>query len=229
MGWTQEPAFCETFVYDERVHDFGTIKESEGTVSHTFTFTNKGSEPVAISGVNLWCGCTKAEFSKQPVRPGQTTTVTLSYNPAYRPGKFSKEAVVLLNEGRRYTRVWVKGEVVGMKHPVTEDQPYFLGEGLYVSHQVIPFGRIQPGATDSVRLLIANGSDRDITIEFKCTPENRLLQLPRKLSLKAGEQKKIYAKYTARYTYDYHRQATVLPKVNGKETKPLRVTWLPND
>lgn len=227
-GRVQEPTFCKTFVYDERVHDFGTIEEAKGKVSHTFTFTNEGSEPVSISDIRLWCGCTEASFTKNPIRPGEYAKVTLTYNPAYRPGKFSKETVVLLNEGKSYTRIWIKGDVVAMEHPVTEDHPYHLGEGLYVSHLVLPFGAIQPGSTDSLRLLIANGSDHNLKVEFIRTPDNRLLQMPRKLVLKAGERKKLYAKYTARYLYNHRRQITLTPVINGKEGKPIHVTWQAN-
>ena len=227
-GKVQQPTFCPTFVYDERVHDFGTIEESKGKVSHTFTFTNKSSAPVSITDVRLWCGCTEAQFSKQPIRPGEKAEVTLTFNPAYRPGNFSKEAVVLLNGGKNFTRIWVKGSVIPMQHPVSEDHPYYLGEGLYVSQQVLPFGAIKPGCTDSLRLLIANGSNHDMTVEFIRQPDNRLLQMPEKLLLKAGERKKLYAKYKARFVYTYRRQITITPMVNGTKVKPLRLTWQPN-
>ena len=227
-GRVQGQTFNETFVYDERVHDFGNIQEKDGKVSHTFTFTNRGKEPVLISDVRLWCGCTEAQYSKQPVKPGHTTKVTLVFDPAYRPGKFSKEAVVVLNGGESYTRIWVKGQVEAMPHPVTEDHPYHLGENLYVSHQVIPFGKIKPGETDSIRVLIANGGNQEMTVEFIRQPDNKVLQMPRKMVLKPGERKKFYARYQARYVYDYKRQIKIVPVVNGKKANPLRITWLPN-
>ena len=36
----QEPQYISSFKYDKRVHDFGTIKEKDGKVSHTFTATS---------------------------------------------------------------------------------------------------------------------------------------------------------------------------------------------
>ena len=227
-GDAQEPTFCKTFVYDERVHDFGNIEEAKGKATHTFTFTNKGKTTIAISDVRLWCGCTEAQFTKEPIKPGGKAKITISFNPSHRPGHFSKEAVVLLNGGDAYTRIWVKGNVIPMEHPVTEDHPYHLGEGLYASQQILPFGAVRPGTTDSLRLLIANGSNHDMTIEFIRKPDNKLLEIPRKIILKAGQRKKIYARYHSRYTYDYRRQINITPVVNGKETKPIRVTWLAN-
>ena len=42
----KEPQYISSFKYDKRVHDFGTIKEKDGKVSHTFTFTNTSILPV---------------------------------------------------------------------------------------------------------------------------------------------------------------------------------------
>ena len=131
--------FLQSFQYDKRIHDFGTIQEKDGKVSHTFVFTNKSNETVNINDVNAWCGCTTAQFTKEPVRPSKTAKVTITFDPDHRPGKFSKEAVLMLNGGKYYTRIWVKGNVIGMKHPVTEDHPYAYGSGLYMSHRVLPF------------------------------------------------------------------------------------------
>ena len=223
----QESVFLEAFQYDERVHDFGTIQEKDGKVSHTFIFTNRTREVVTINDVNAWCGCTTAQFSKEPVRPGKTTRVTLTYNPDHRPGKFSKEAVLMLNGGKYYTRIWVKGNVFGMHHPVTEDHPYAYGEGLYMSHRVLPFPPMQVGEERSVRLLVANDTKQPMTIEFVRRPDNRVLQFPQRLQLKPGERTKVYARYRAVREYPYRRSIQVIPRVNGRELKPLKIVWLP--
>ena len=99
-GKAQESVFLESFQYDKRIHDFGTIYEKDGKVSHTFVFTNKSKEIITINEVNAWCGCATAAFSKEPVRPGKTTKVTITFNPDHRPGKLSKEAVLMLNGGK---------------------------------------------------------------------------------------------------------------------------------
>ena len=223
----QESVFLEAFQYDQRIHDFGTILEKDGKVSHTFTFTNRTRDIITISDVNAWCGCTTAQFSREPVRPGRTTRVTITYNPDHRSGKFSKEAVLLLNGGRYYTRVWVKGNVVGMRHPVTEDHPYAYGAGLYMSHRVLPFPPMQVGEEKTIRLLVANDSPKPMTVEFVRRPNNQVLQFPDRLVLKPGERTKVYARYRAVRQYPYRRAIQVIPRVNGRDLKPLKIVWLP--
>ena len=101
MTWAQaEPTYSTTFKYDKRVHDFGTILEKNGKVSHVFTFTNTSALPVVISDVNAWCGCTTAEFTKTPVLPGKKAEVKVTYNPFSRPGKGSEEMVLSRDGGR---------------------------------------------------------------------------------------------------------------------------------
>ncbi|MBQ6032737.1 MAG: DUF1573 domain-containing protein [Prevotella sp.] len=219
--------FLQSFQYDKRIHDFGTIQEKDGKVSHTFLFTNKGSETVTINDVNAWCGCTTAQFTKEPVRPGKTAKVTITFDPDHRPGKFSKEAVLMLNGGKYYTRIWVKGNVIGMKHPVTEDHPYAYGSGLYMSHRVLPFPPMKVGEEKDMRLLIANDNKETITVEFIRRPNNRVLQFPQKIVLKPGESKRIYAHYTIKKNYNYSRYILLIPKVNGKELQPLKISFPP--
>ncbi|MGM9700577.1 MAG: DUF1573 domain-containing protein [Prevotella sp.] len=231
LGMTaQEGAtYTETFRYDKRVHDFGTIEEKAGKVSHRFTFTNTGKEPVAISEVNAWCGCTTATYTKTPIAPGKQGYVTITYNPYNRPGKFSKEAVVMLNGGTAYTRIWIKGDVKGYRHPVTEDHPYSFGEGLYMGFQTLPFACLKPGESYTFHQRIANETDKPMTIEFERVPNNRILTLPTRITLQPHERTTIDISYTAVRTYRYNRYIWVYPIVNGKRAKPMRINWFGSD
>ena len=49
--------------------DFGTIKEADGKVSHTFEVSNTGDMPLVITRVIASCGCTTPEWPKEPVAP----------------------------------------------------------------------------------------------------------------------------------------------------------------
>ena len=223
----QESVFLESFQYDKRIHDFGTIYEKDGKVNHTFTFTNRGKDPVTISDINAWCGCTTVRYPKEPVFPGKTAKVNITYNPDHRPGTFSKEVVVILNGGKNYTRLWVKGNVIGMQHPVTEDHPYAYGSGLYMSHRVLPFPPMKVGEEKKMRLLIANDTKKKMNVEFIRRPNNRVLQFPDQLVLNPGESTEVYAHYRILKDYNYTRCVYIIPKVNGKELQPLKIRFMP--
>ena len=69
-------------VVGESVHDFGTIKEADGPVTHTFTVKNEGEIPLIITNATASCGCTKPEYTKEPIAPGKTGEVKVTYNPS---------------------------------------------------------------------------------------------------------------------------------------------------
>lgn len=55
--------------------DFGTIKEADGKVSHTFEVSNTGDMPLVITRVIASCGCTTPEWPKEPVAPGKKAQI----------------------------------------------------------------------------------------------------------------------------------------------------------
>ena len=223
----QEPTFNQRLVADQKIHDFGKILEEKGPMSHTFVLKNTGKTNIAINEVTAWCGCTTTQFSKQPILPGKEGRVTVTYNPHYRPGKFSKEVVVLTDGGSSYLRLWVKGEVVPMEHPITDDHPYHYGEGLYMSHLTLPFPALRKGQEKTFSLRLANNTNRPMTVEMIRQPQNRVLQMPEKIVLKPKERRVVKVSYKAVREYSWKRRIDIVPRVNGMPVRPLRITFLP--
>lgn len=81
----------------EEQFDFGTIKEADGPVTHAFTLKNVGNAPLVITRASASCGCTKPKFSTEPIAPGKSTKIEVTYNPAGRPGQFVKTVAVYSN------------------------------------------------------------------------------------------------------------------------------------
>lgn len=90
--------------------DFGKIEKGVA-VTHEFTFTNSGSEPLIISSVQASCGCTVAEYTKDPIPAGETGFVKATYNAA-KPGVFSKTVTINANTEDAVVLLTIKGEVV---------------------------------------------------------------------------------------------------------------------
>jgi len=91
-------------------HDFGSI--SQGTpVSHTFEVENTGQQPLKIEHVKPSCGCTVADYTKEPIAPGEKGFVTATYN-AKGLGMFTKSLTVRTNEEETpIMMLRIKGEV----------------------------------------------------------------------------------------------------------------------
>lgn len=149
--------------FDEIIHDFGTIDETAGKVSHRFRFTNVGNEPVVMLYARAGCGCVHADIPKQPIQPGKTGIVTVTFDPNYRPGHFSKE-IALVSDGKKFNRIWVKGDVKPGKHPIKENFRYEFGHGLYMNFKRMVFGTIKEGEEKTMKLKFAN--DYQITMQL---------------------------------------------------------------
>lgn len=78
-------------------HDFGAFDEDMGKVSCDFKVVNTGDEPLMILAARATCGCTVPAYTRDPIAPGDTATITVTYDPAGRPGKFTKKIHVDTN------------------------------------------------------------------------------------------------------------------------------------
>lgn len=222
----KEPTFNNKVIPEPRVFDFGLIKEDQGLVSHKFLLKNTSNKPIAISEVHAWCGCTTAEFTKKAILPGKSGEVNVTFNPYGRPGKFSKEVIVLLSNNNEFVRIWVKGNVEGVDHPIEEDHPYDLGEGLRINQLVFPFPPREVGQNYMFNMHLANASDKTIKVQFLKQPDNKVLKIPAELILKPNERIVVPMTYRKPRQHKYDCYVIVQPMVNGKKVKPLRVKWL---
>ncbi len=102
--------------FEEVSHDFGTIPEKGGNVTHDFYFTNTGTAPLVIVTVSASCGCTTPKFPAKPIAPGKREKVSITYAPAKRPGEFAKNAYVRTNvPGKKKITLKIKGTVTPAK------------------------------------------------------------------------------------------------------------------
>jgi hypothetical protein len=97
------------FGWNVTAYDFGKIQLNK-PVTHEFKFTNTGDAPLVISSVQASCGCTVAEYSKEPIAPGAQGFVKATYNAA-KVGVFTKSVTVNANAEDNVVQLVIKGEV----------------------------------------------------------------------------------------------------------------------
>ncbi|MBR5102663.1 MAG: DUF1573 domain-containing protein [Muribaculaceae bacterium] len=99
--------------FNERSHDFGTIKDKDGPVSYEFEFKNTGNKPLVIVDVLASCGCTRPEFPTKPIKPGKKGKIKVTYSPYGRPpGPFSKTVKVKSNAKESRVILLIQGTTV---------------------------------------------------------------------------------------------------------------------
>lgn len=97
------------FKFTSESHDFGKIKQGI-PVTHEFKFTNSGSEPIIITEVRPSCGCSVAEFTKNPIAPGAEGTISVKFDAAAM-GPFTKHLTVRSNTKTPIKTIVIRGEV----------------------------------------------------------------------------------------------------------------------
>lgn len=90
--------------------DFGKIEQGK-PVSAEFEFQNPTMVPLIISSVRPTCGCTIADYPKEPVPPGKSGKISVTFNAAS-SGMFTKSIIVTSNAQEGNTALVIKGEVV---------------------------------------------------------------------------------------------------------------------
>lgn len=107
--------------FAKETHDFGKIEQGK-PVTHVFEFKNTGTDPVVINDAQASCGCTKPSFSREPIMPGKSGTISATYNAAA-AGQFTKTVTVTSNAEAGQTVLYLKGEVVSQKEAATAAAP----------------------------------------------------------------------------------------------------------
>lgn len=150
--------------FEKTTHDFGKINESDGRVTTVFTFKNEGMIPLVLTNVKASCGCTSPNWTKEPVEPGQTGNITVTYNPSGRPGRFQKSITITSNASAEPVRIYIKGEVI--PKPAAANYPHKIGV-LSVQRNFVNFGNVKKGSPKTVEIEYANTTDKAIKVDLR--------------------------------------------------------------
>ena len=97
--------------FDRFSHDFGEIQRGEEATA-VFSLVNQGLAPLVVENITASCGCTIAEWNKEPLMPQDTMQIKVSYNSNI-VGAIKRSVVVKTNDIKR-TRILltITGNVV---------------------------------------------------------------------------------------------------------------------
>ena len=97
------------FVKEE--HDFGTVIQGK-SVSFAFTFKNSGKGDLVIRSASGSCGCTVPEFPKDPVKPGESGVINVTFNSEGKEGLQNKTVTLIANTIPNTHVLTIKGNVI---------------------------------------------------------------------------------------------------------------------
>ncbi len=209
--------------FEEEIFDFGEVKEDGGTVTHTFTFTNKGEQPLIVHNVRASCGCTSPDWTRQPIQPGKRGFVKVTFDPRNRPGNFNKSAIVSTN-GTEPTKVLrITGKVLPKEKTIEDIYPREMGPiRLKTSH--LSLTRIAPEEVKSEELEFINSSDSEVAIDFESVPSHLNVSVDPEV-VAPGKKGVITAVYDAGVKSDWGFVVDqIYLKINGESNRRNRLS-----
>jgi hypothetical protein len=105
------PETATTMSFEKEMHDFGSVKEGE-KVTHVFKFKNTGDKPLIISDAKGSCGCTVPSYPVEPIAPGKSGEIKVSFDSANKKGSETKYVTINANTIPAETRLTIKANVI---------------------------------------------------------------------------------------------------------------------
>lgn len=110
-GVTKAENYAE-IKFDTLRHNFGKFSKDDPIVKCTFRFKNTGTAPLVIHQAFASCGCTVPTFTKEPIKPGDTGVIDVTYNGTDKfPGHFQKTVTIRSNAISEVTRLIIEGDM----------------------------------------------------------------------------------------------------------------------
>ena len=147
------------------IHDFGDILLGSGPVSCSFSVKNVGKEPVAIYSVVSSCGCTDVEWTKAPIKPGETGKISVTYSNNEAPLPFDKNLTAYFSDAKKPVILRLRGVCHEKKLSQAELFPKRFGDIGFRTLDV-KCGNILQGESRSDKFTVANLGKKPVRLTF---------------------------------------------------------------
>lgn len=99
--------------FESTTVDYGEIERGAERI-RTVSFTNTGDAPLVITNARGSCGCTVPDWPKEPIMPGESSSLSINYD-TNRLGNINRTIRVSTNEGSDPHVLLIRGSVVQQK------------------------------------------------------------------------------------------------------------------
>ena len=188
-----------TIVFEEEMHDFGSIKEEEGAVNFDFKFKNKGNFTLLLRDVKSSCGCATPTWDKKPIPSGDSSIIKVSYDTKNRPGNFSKAITVNSNAGLKI--LTIQGIVIPRPKTNADIYPSQIGH-LRMTTNHMAFQNIKSNEVKTDTIKIFNEWDKPMTFSFEKLPDHLKLEI-HPATIESNKEGLLIGTYDAKLKKDF--------------------------
>lgn len=151
----------------------GTIQEADGVVERSFWLRNCGTEAVTLVQGYTSCGCTAIAFERnEAVNPGDSTCVTLRFNPRGKGGEFLETGTIVYSPNRKRIQLSLEGTCITSEETLLRQFPIRISDDLRLSTDRFDLGRMAVGETKERNVIVLHWeSNRQEVIPIRFTAE----------------------------------------------------------
>lgn len=103
-----------TMDFNDTLHNFGTMHQDE-TVEYDFKYTNNGITPLIITSASGSCGCTVPSFSQDPLPPGKSAVMKVTFSSTGKSGHQEKSITICNNTLRNIQTLYIQADIIPKK------------------------------------------------------------------------------------------------------------------
>ena len=151
--------------FDRTVHDFGDVMLSDGPLSCTFNVKNISQKPMLIHSVVTSCGCTDVKWTREPVMPGKSGSISAVYTNDEGPYPFDKSLTVYISGIGKPVILRLRGISHEKQLSLEEMYPVRFGSLAFRTAEM-KCGNIEQGESRSDEATVANLSSSPVTVGF---------------------------------------------------------------
>ena len=216
----------EVVEFDKTVHDFGDISIDDGAQTCVFTVKNVGKEPIAIYEVVTSCGCTDAQWTREPIQSGKTGTITGTYKNEDGPVPFDKTLTVYIAGVGKPVILRMRGLVHEKKKPLSELFGAVKLGSMGLKSLNYKVSNVLQGESSSDEVKIANLGKQPMKVAFTDVSPNLTVEVV-PATVPAGETAALRFSVKADPALWGKHVYSATPVINGaKASKPITVTAL---
>lgn len=179
----------------------GTIQEADGVQERTFWLLNTGTESVALHQGYTSCGCTTIHFFKDSlVSSGDSTAVTLRFNPQGKGGEFEETGTIEYGKKRKRIHMSIVGTCITSEETLLRQFPIHINDNLRLSINKFDLGIMHVGEKKKRNVIILHRDEN-----------NRQERIPITFSPDANSPKGIqHIPYTIKTNYQGKEKSIVI-------------------
>lgn len=140
----------------------GTIHETDGVQVRSFWLQNTGQQSVVLQQGYTSCGCTTIDFAKAAaVGPGDSTQVTLRFNPRGKGGEFHEVGTIVYGADKKRVQLTLTGQCITSEETLMQQFPIRISDQLRLSANRLDLGVMRLGESKERGVVVLHRDDNN--------------------------------------------------------------------